>query len=216
MRDEMELHGVVLNSAPSRDFDKRLSVLTNEYGKVTVWAAGAKKPGSSFMAGTRNFVFGTFSVTKGRSGYNLRSVKVNNYFEEIASDLVNACYGSYILEFADYISQENLEAEETVNLIYLSLKAILNGNLDNELVRRIYELRIMYINGEYTEEPPMPCSQACRFAWQYVLETPVMKLYTFTLKEEVLSEFADNVDRLLRGVIPHNFRSLEILKTLNK
>lgn len=214
MLDEMELHGVVLSSAPSRDFDKRLSVLTNEYGKITVWASGAKKPGSRLMAGSRNFVFGTFTVTRGRSGYNLREVKVNNYFEEIASDLVNACYGSYILELSDYISQENLEASETVNLIYLTLKAILNPNLQNDLVRRIFELRIMYINGEYTEEPPMPCSEACRFAWQFVLETPVMKLYTFTLKEDVFSEFADNVDRLLRGVIPHNFRSLEILKTL--
>ena len=36
MRDELELHGVVLSSAPSRDFDKRLSVLTNEQGKITV------------------------------------------------------------------------------------------------------------------------------------------------------------------------------------
>lgn len=210
----MELHGVVLSSAPSRDFDKRLSILTNEHGKVTVWAAGAKKPGSRLMAGSRNFVFGTFSVTRGKSGYNLKAVKVNNYFEEIANDLVNACYGSYILELASYISQENLEASETVNLIYLTLKAILNPNLDNELVRRIFELRIMFINGEYTEEPPMPCSEACVFAWRFVLETPVMKLYTFALKEDVLGEFSDNVDRLLKGVIPQNFRSLEILKTL--
>lgn len=214
MRDEIELHGVVLSSASSRDFDKRLSVLTNEQGKITVWAPGAKKPGSQFMAGSRSFVFGTFALTSGKSGYNLRGVKVNNYFEDIAGDLVNACYGSYILEFADYISQENLEASETVNLIYLSLKAILNPNLDNELVRRVYELRIMYINGEYTEEPPMPASQACRFAWQYVLETPIMKLYTFTLKEEVLQEFAANVDALMHGVLPHHFKSLEILKTL--
>ncbi|SFG38696.1 DNA repair protein RecO [Oribacterium sp. WCC10] len=214
MRDELELHGVVLCSAPSRDFDKRLSVLTNECGKITVWASGAKKTGSQLMAGTRNFVFGTFSVTKGRSGYNLKSVKVNNYFEEIANDLVNACYGSYILEFADYIAQENLEATETVNLIYMSLKAILNPNLDNDLVRRIFELRLLYISGEYTEEPPIPCSQACRFAWQFVLGTPVMKLYTFTLKDEVMYEFSQNIDMLLKGVMPHNFRSLEILKTL--
>lgn len=214
MRDELELHGVVLSSAPSRDFDKRLSVLTNEQGKITVWAAGAKKPGSRFMAATRSFVFGTFTLTAGKSGYNLRDIKVNNYFEEIATDLVNACYGSYVLEFADYLAQENLEASEMVNLIFLSLKAILNPNLDNELVRRVYELRLLYISGEYTEEPPFPCSRACAFAWQYVLSTPIMKLYTFTLKQEVFEEFASNVDALLGDVMPHNFRSLEILKTL--
>ena len=97
MLEETELHGLVLSSAAVRDYDKRLSILTNEMGKITVWAAGAKKPGSALMAATRNFVFGTFTVTKGKSGFNLRSVQVSQYFEDIALDLVNACYGSYIL-----------------------------------------------------------------------------------------------------------------------
>ena len=214
MLEETELHGLVLSSAAVRDYDKRLSILTNEMGKITVWAAGAKKPGSALMAATRNFVFGTFTVTKGKSGFNLRSVQVSQYFEDIALDLVNACYGSYILELADYMAQENLEASEIVNLVYLSLRAVLNPSLPNELVRRVYELRMLLINGEYTELPPVAASAACTFAWQYVLDTPVMKLYTFTLKDDVLREFAANVDFLLRDAVPVHSNSLEILKTL--
>ncbi len=214
MTGEIEVHGVVLSSAPVRDYDKRLSLLTNELGKITVWASGAKKPGSALMAPTRNFVFGTFRLGKGRSGYNLRSVKVHQYFEEIALDLVNACYGSYILELADYMAQENLEADEMVNLVYVSLKAVLSPNIPDELVRRVYELRMLYLNGEYTELPPMEASPACSFAWKFVLDTPVLRLYTFTLKPEVLKEFSANVDILLREALPHSFRSLEILKTL--
>ena len=60
MQEELVFHGLVLNSASSRDFDKRLCVLTKEQGKITVWASGAKKPGSPLMAATRNFVFGAF------------------------------------------------------------------------------------------------------------------------------------------------------------
>lgn len=214
MQEELVFHGLVLNSASSRDFDKRLCVLTKEQGKITVWASGAKKPGSPLMAATRNFVFGAFSVTKGRVGYNLRSVKVNEYFEDIALDLVHACYGSYLLELAELVAQENLPAEELVNLIYLSLRAILKESIPNELVRRIYELRVLLLNGEYTELPPLEASDACCYAWQYVLESPLTKLYTFTLTPGVLIEFSQNVDLVLRDALPYHFRSLEILKAL--
>lgn len=214
MQEELVFHGLVLNSASSRDFDKRLCVLTKEQGKITVWASGAKKPGSPLMAATRNFVFGAFSVTKGRVGYNLRSVKVNEYFEDIALDLVHACYGSYLLELAELVAQENLPAEELVNLIYLSLRAILKESIPNELVRRIYELRVLLLNGEYTELPPLEASDACCYAWQYVLESPLTKLYTFTLTPGVLIEFSQNVDLVLRDALPYHFRSLDILKAL--
>ena len=214
MQEELVFHGLVLNSASSRDFDKRLSVLTKEQGKITVWASGAKKPGSPLMAATRNFVFGAFSVTKGKVGYNLRSVQVNEYFEDIALDLVNACYGSYLLELAELVAQEGLPAEELVNLIYLSLRAILKESIPNELVRRIYELRVLLLNGEYTELPPLEASDACCYAWQYVLESPLTKLYTFTLTPGVLIEFSQNVDLVLRDALPYHFHSLDILKAL--
>jgi DNA repair protein RecO (recombination protein O) len=214
MKEEFTFHGVVLETASSRDFDKRLTILTRERGKITVWASGAKKPGNPLMAATRNFVFGAFSVSEGKAGYNLRSVRVTEYFEDIAGDLNNACYGAYILELAAYMGQENLEAEEMVNLIYLSLKAILKDTIPDELVRRVFELRMLFLNGEYTELPPMPASEACNYTWKYVLETSVEKLYSFMLKEDVLREFAANVDLLMHESVRHSFRSLGILKSI--
>lgn len=212
--EELELHGIVLSSAPVRDFDKRLTVLSKEYGKTTVWASGAKRPGSALMAASRNFVFGTFVVRKGRNGYNLARVRVSQYFDEIALDLVNACYGSYILEFASYMAQEDLPAEEMLMLVYLALKGILNEKLPNDLVRRIYELKMMMLNGEYTEQPPYACSPSCAYAWQFVLTTPVNRLFTFTLTPEVQKEFSDCVDYNLHRFAPWEFKSLDILKAL--
>ncbi len=216
MKDDILLHGLVLSAAPVRDYDKRLTLLTMEEGRTTVWAAGAKKQGSAYMAACRSFVFGTFQLGHGRSGYNLHSVKVLSYFEDIALDLSNACYGSYLLELADFVTQEKLPARETVNLLYLSLKAVLNPSIPDELVRRIFELRLLLENGEYTENPPLEASEACCYAWRYILTAALPKLYTFTLAEPVLQELGANVDLLLRDTVPVPLRSLRMLESMRK
>ena len=203
MKEDFVVHGVVLSEHSQREFDKRLSILTMEQGKMTVWASGAKRPSSSLMAGSRSFVFGTFSLKKGKSGYNLQSVKVDAYFEEIALDLEMACYAAYFLELADFVSQENLPAEEMVNLLYLSLKALLHKDLPNELVR-----------AEYSELPPHSQRKAVHDAWEHVLGSPLQKLYTFTLEEGSLRDFCENVELLTQESFYKEFRSIKILNSL--
>ena len=50
MKEEIVVHGVVLAENSQREFDKRLSLLTMEQGKMTVWASGAKRPGAEALS----------------------------------------------------------------------------------------------------------------------------------------------------------------------
>ena len=112
------------------------------------------------------------------------------------------------------MAQENLEAPQMVELLYLSLKALLHKGLKNELVRRIFELRMLMLEGEYTEEPPLPSGKSVQEAWHHVLSVPLGRLYTFTLEEGTLLSFSRNVDYLCKESFPKQFQSLRILKSL--
>lgn len=206
---------MVLKAAPSGEADKRLVILTKEKGKITAFARGARRPGSSVMAACRPFVLGTFSLYEGREAYNLHSVEVVNYFEKLAYDMEGACYGSYFLELADYYSRENIESTELLTLLYQSVKALLAPSLPNPLVRRIFELRTMVIGGEYTEKPPYSVSDSAAYAWEYVIFSPVEHLYTFTLTPAVMEEFSRCVEQNKRRFIDRNFHSLDILKAMS-
>ena len=214
MRETVTLTGMVLLSAPSGDFDRRLVLLTRERGKITAFSHVARKPGNPLMAASRPFCFGNFNLYEGRNAYNFQSAQITNYFDGLSTDMEAACYGSYFLETAAYFAQENLDGTELLKLLYQSLRALLRPALPNRLVRRVFELKSMVINGEYTQDPPVPVSDSCHYAWEYVICSPSESLYQFALKEEVLKEFESVVEKSRRYFVRHEFRSLEILETL--
>lgn len=214
MRETVDLTGMVLKATPVGEYDRRLVILTRERGKITAFARGAKRPGNQLMAVSRPFVFGKFRLYEGREAYNLQSAEIANYFSEITQDMEATCYGSYFLEVADYFGREGLDAVETLRLLYQSLRALLKPALPNALVQVIFELRIMVINGEYTEHPMKQVSDSANYAWEYIIATPIENLYTFIVKEEVLKELKMSVEMNKRRFINHQFHSLEILEMM--
>ncbi len=214
MRDLVHTTGIVLYAAPVGEYDKRLVILTGDRGKITAFARGAKRTGSLLRAVSRPFVFGEFVLSETRDAYNLYGAEIENYFEGLEQDVECACYASYFAEFAGYYGREGLEAREMVRLLYQSFRALLKSTLPNQLVQRIFELKIMVINGEYTEEPPLRAGDSARYAWQYVIYAPIEKLYTFLLKEDAFTQFAANVEKNKRAYVDRSFHSLEILQSI--
>ncbi len=143
--------GIVLSSMPIGEFDKRIVLLTKEFGKITAFARGARRMNSPYMAGTRPFSFGEFTLYPGRDSYSVNGMKIENYFDDLLSDFDLTCLGMYFMELASYYSRENLDGSEMIKLIYATFLALLNKNIPNELVRAIFELKTLVINGEYPE-----------------------------------------------------------------
>jgi len=244
MGQTIVLTGMVLSAAPSGDYDKRLMILTKERGKITAFARGARRPNSPMLAGTNPFSFGEFTVYEGSTSYNVVQVNITNYFAELSGSFSGPFYGFYFLEFADYYTRENNDEMAMLKLLYQSLRALAKDNIEKELVRYIFELKALVINGEYPElfrcsvcgcEPGdnaifsvadrgMVCSGCSRgvrglpmgnstiFTMQYIITSPIEKLYTFTVSDQVLKEFGNIMDRYTSLCVDRKFKSLEVLK----
>lgn len=143
--------GIVLSAMPIGEYDKRIVLLTKEFGKITAFARGARRMNSPYMAGTRPFSFGEFTLFPGRDSYSLNGIKIENYFESLLADFDLTCLAMYFMELASYYSRENIDGSEIIRLIYATFLALLNKNIPNDLVRAVFELKMLVINGEYPE-----------------------------------------------------------------
>lgn len=215
MRDFVLVTGMVLSTGPVNDYDRRMVLLTKERGKITVFAKGARRQGSRNMALTNPFCFGNFKLYEGKNAYNLIEASITHYFEELRSDFEGAYLGMYFLEIADYYSRENNDEVELLKLLFQSIRAIIKPNIDNELVRVIYEMKAMVVNGEFPGIPKdRPMLEASKYAIDFIVITPVEKLYTFAVKPEVLEELQKLSGEYMNKYIDRHFKSLDMIDSL--
>lgn len=149
--DSVELTGMIIKISDVGESDRRIVILTKERGKIAAFARGAKRPKSTLVSATRLFAFGTFTLIQGSNAYSLIKADIKNYFDAISKDMEAMCYGSYFCEFADYMTYENMESYEMLKLMYTTLRALTSEKIPNRLVRCIFELRCLVINGEYPQ-----------------------------------------------------------------
>lgn len=240
MGQEIKVTGLVLQTGNMGEYDRRVVILTKERGRISAFARGAKKATSSYAAACQPFTFGTFSLYEGKNSFNLMWVQVDNYFQELKKDLDLIYYGSYFCELASYLTRENSDEIEILKLAYQSLRALEKKTIDPVLIRCIYEIKILAfygigieasqcvrcqsrenLTGFQPEEGGVLCESCGKgrvslnpstlYTLQYILYSPVEKLYTFRVSNNVLWELKKTVKEFMRIHLDHTFKSLVFL-----
>ena len=144
----MTLTGMVLSSMPVGEYDKRISLLTKEQGRITAFVRGARRPKSSLLAAGNPLSFGTFFVYAGRDSYTVTNADITEHFEAVKNDIDRILYATYFMEVADFYGREGMDETERLKLLYMSIRALTKAQLSDRLVRLIYELKTLAVNGE--------------------------------------------------------------------
>lgn len=145
--NQMVVTGIILSTSPIGEYDRRVVLLTKELGKISAFAKGARRPNSPLVGLVNPFSFGEFIIYVGRSSHTIQTAKISNYFSALREDMVGAYYGFYFLEVADYVSKEGNEEREMLRLLYQSLRALSSDAIPNELIRYIFELKTLCLQG---------------------------------------------------------------------
>ncbi|MCI9071366.1 MAG: DNA repair protein RecO [Lachnospiraceae bacterium] len=215
MQDFIIVTGMVLKQTPIGEYDRRICLLTKERGKIAAFVKGSRKPGNRLSSAANPFSFGAFKLYEGKTSYNVADVEIQNYFEPLRRDYIGAYYGMYFAELADYYTRENNDERQMLKLLYQSLRALCAPSIPNELVRCIYEIKSIAVNGEFPgvrQDRELEASTV--YTLEYIVSSSVEKLYTFTVTPRVLAQLQEEARWYCGKIISHDFKSLEILESL--
>ena len=212
MQEQIRDKGIIIKAEPIGEYDRRVVILTENRGKISAFARGARRPNSKFVASTNPFVFGNISLFAGRNSYTLTDMEAVEYFDSLRLDFDKSMYGMYFLELADYYTRENNDDRDMLKLLFISLKALSRGLIDNRLIRAIFELRAVAVNGEFPGLELRSMSETAEYTIKFIISADFAKLYSFTLKDEVMNEVINYSALVVDKMIHHSFNSLLLLE----
>lgn len=139
--------GVIIKVQDYKENDKLLWMYTEELGKVTCIAKGAKRSKSQLLSVTLSLCFGEYLLFKGKNLYNLQEGKIINSFQGLLNNLEKLTYSSYLCELID-ICVENDEVNSALFKEFMICLYLLSTDaLDYELLVRAFELRLLEATG---------------------------------------------------------------------
>ena len=242
MQANEKVNGIVLKAEPIGEYDKRLVILTGERGKISAFARGARRPHSCLLAAAHPFCLGTFTIYHARSSCYVSEAEISQFHAALRDDYEAAFYGLYFLELMDYYTHENNDERMMLNLLAQSLKALCHPAYDRRLVRSIFEIKALALNGEY---PGLPTAKGRKagmaasdgvgsdaddpatydstihgwdetsvFSLDYIVSAPLEKLYNFSVADHIRAELAEIAAIFQRRFIDRELKSLAVLEGL--
>lgn len=180
-------NGLVLREVRYKEADRILTVLTASNGKITVKARGALRKGSRTGAATRLLTYSNLTMFENKGKWSVNEGSTIDDFAGLRADIADFSLANYFAECLDAVTVEDVPDEAVLQLGLNCLYALSRKRKAPELIKAVFELRLMCITG-YAPE-----LGACAVCGETEPETPMLGLKTGTVFCAGCSEGADGV-----------------------
>lgn len=143
--------GLVLRVSDYNDHDALLTLLTREYGRLTVKARGLRRKNSPLVAPCQLLAYGEFTLFEYRGMYTINEAHSIELFHGLRKDLVRLSLGTYFAQVAELVSQEDTPGSELMSLTLNCLFALCSATSSEEKIKAVFELRCACLSG-YTPD----------------------------------------------------------------
>ena len=143
--------GIVLLESNMGDYDKMVSILTPDLGKIGCAAKGSRKPKSPLLAGTQFLSFSDLVIFSGANLYNINSCDTIEVFYNIRTDLDKLNYAAFICRLVYDITDENQYTYKILQLLLNTLYIISETDKDKDFILSIFELKLMQLLRLYSK-----------------------------------------------------------------
>lgn len=147
----LKTNGLVLRISNYNDTDALLTILTAEYGILTVKARGVRRKNSPLAASCQLLAYNEYTLFENRGYYSINEAHCEELFHELRRDICKLALSTYFAQVCEVISQEDMPNPELLSLLLNSLYGLSKLNLKEQFIKSVFELRIACLAG-YTPD----------------------------------------------------------------
>ena len=154
----LTIKGLVLRVSVYNDTDALLTLLTHTHGKITVKARGLRRKNSPLTAVSQLLSYAEFTLFHNKDMYTINEARSISLFHPLRKDLQKLSLGTYFAQVAEVLCQEDMPSPELLSLTLNCLYVLSEMDLDERLVKAVFELRSACISGY---APELSCCNYC-------------------------------------------------------
>lgn len=140
--EKITVHGLCVREAETGDYDKIITLVTQEMGKITVTGKGVKSLKSRHMVACQPFSYSTFVLKKSKKFWYIEESEAKETFYGLRNDLERLSLAAYVCDVLADVTVENAPEPELLRLTLNTLYAISNKReVPLSLIKAAFELR---------------------------------------------------------------------------
>jgi len=135
--------GLVIRATQVGDYNKMLTVLTADLGKISVWAKGVRSVKNPLMPLCSTLCYSEMLLLSKGDAYTLTGGSVQESFYHLRDDVKKLACGIYFADIAGSVCEEGIPADEVLRLTLNSLHYLEKDKKTVDELKCMFELRLM-------------------------------------------------------------------------
>jgi len=153
-----KVRGLVLREYEAGESDKRLSILCKGRGRLMIYARGARKAKSKFLAASQILTYGDYIIADGRNFLSMAQAEVIENFYPIRQDYDLLYYAQYVLEVCEKTIPDRTPSDDLLLLAIKTLQHISKQKIIPYQSIQVFLFRFFLF---YGLAPEMECCALC-------------------------------------------------------
>lgn len=145
--DELRVTGLVVRTVDVGEYDKILTLVTAEEGKLSVTAKGARSIRSKHLPTTEIYAYGTYILKKYKTYWYLADSELIESFFALRTDVAKLALAAYLADVCSDVTVEDQSDEPVLRLTLNALYAAANDVASLDMIKAAFELKVMALGG---------------------------------------------------------------------
>ena len=144
---QQTVKGLIIREQTIGESDRLVTLLTGDLGLVRAFVRRAKTIKNQNLSATSLFVYGEFSLYRGRDAYVVDAANPIEIFFDLRADIERLALAQYFAQLTNFLGAEEQPAPETLRLVLNALHLLCKGEKDTRIIKSAVEMRMLTLGG---------------------------------------------------------------------